>query len=68
MDLQKNTLQFNGNYYYRLDCLAMVSPLAPAMADSCMNWLTNEVQAKIPPIIMFYVDDLFWHSRTQMMT
>ena len=39
----------------------MGSPLAPAMADICMNWLTNEVLAKIknPPVIMYYVDDLF---------
>ena len=39
----------------------MGSPLAPAVADICMNWLTNEVLAKIknPPIIMRYVDDLF---------
>ena len=39
----------------------MGSPLAPAMADICMNWLTNEVLAKIknPPVIMRYVDDLF---------
>ena len=39
----------------------MCSPLAPAMADICMNWLTNEVLAKIknPPVIMRYVDDFF---------
>ena len=38
----------------------MGSPLAPAMAGICMNWLTNEVFAKIknPPVIMRYVDDL----------
>ena len=61
MDLQKTTLQFNQNYYHQLDGLAMGSPLAPAMADICMNWLTNEVLAKIenPPVIMRYVDDLF---------
>ena len=61
MGLQKTTLQFNQNFYHQLDGLAMGSPLAPAMADICMNWLTNEVLAKIknPPIIMRYVDDLF---------
>ena len=39
----------------------MGSPLASAMADICMNWLTNKVLAKIknPPVIMRYVDDLF---------
>ena len=39
----------------------MDSPLAPAMADICMNWLTNEVLAKIKnsSVIMCYVDDLF---------
>ena len=39
----------------------MGSPLATAMADICMNWLTNEVLAKIknPAVIMHYVDDLF---------
>ena len=58
---KKTTLQFNQNYYHQLDGLAMGSPLAPAMADICMNWLTNEVLAKIknPPVIMRYVDDLF---------
>ena len=57
----QNVLQFNQNYYHQLDGLAMGSPLAPAVADICMNWLTNEVLAKIknPPIIMRYVDDLF---------
>ena len=54
-------MQFNQNYYHQLDGLAMGSPLAPAMADICMNWLTNEVLVKIknPPVIMRYVDDLF---------
>ena len=58
---KKATLQFNQNYYHQLDGLAMGSPLAPAMADICMNWLTNEVLANIknPPVIMRYVDDLF---------
>ena len=58
---KKTTLQFNQNYYHQLDGLAMGSPLAPAMADICMNWLTNEVLAKMKnlPVIMRYVDDLF---------
>ena len=58
---KKTTLQFNQNYYHQLDGLAMGSPLAPAMADICTNWRTNEVFAKIknPPVIMRYVDDLF---------
>ena len=47
MNLQKTTLQFYQNYYHQLDGLAMSSPLAPAMADICMNWLTNKVLAKI---------------------
>ena len=46
MDLQKVTVQFNGNCYHQLDCLAMGSPLAPAIADICMNKATNEVLAK----------------------
>ena len=45
--LAKKTLQYNQNYYHQLDGLAMGSPLAPAMADICINWLTNEVLAKI---------------------
>ena len=58
---KKTTLQFNQNYYHQLDGLAMGSPLAPAMAGICMNWLTNEILAKIknPPVIMRYVDNLF---------
>ena len=58
---KKTTLQFNQNYYNQLNGLAIGSPLTPAMADICMNWLTNEVLAKIknPPVIMRYVDDLF---------
>ena len=58
---KKTTLQFNQNCYHQLNGLAMGSTLAPAMADICMNRLTNEVLAKIknPPVIMRYVDDLF---------
>ena len=39
----------------------MGSPLAPAIADICMNWLTSKVLAKIknPPVIIRYVDDLY---------
>ena len=58
---KKTTLQFNRNYFHQLDGLAMDSPLAPAMTDICMNWLTNEVleKNKNPPVIMCYIGDLF---------
>ena len=65
---KKTTLQFNRNYFHQLDGLAMDSPLAPAMADICMNWLTNEVLEKNKihllscATLVIYV----WHSTTQM--
>ena len=61
MDLQKKTTpQFNQNYYHQLDGylqldgLAMGSPLAPAMTDICMSWLTNKVLAKIKKSSPYY--------------
>ena len=39
----------------------MESPIAPLMADVCMNWVLNEVSLFNPKpyIILGYVDDLF---------
>ena len=40
---QKTTLQYTGKYYEQTDGLAMGSPIAPAMADICMNWLIDKI-------------------------
>ena len=39
----------------------MGSPIAPLMADVCINWVLNEVSSFNPKpyIILRYVDDLF---------
>ena len=65
---KKTTLQFNQNYYHQLDGLTMGSPLAPAMADICMNWPTNEVLTKIknPLLSCATLMISFWHSTIQM--
>ena len=50
--------QFN---YEQIDRISMGSPIAPLMADGCMNWILNKVlKFKPQPRIIFrYVDDLF---------
>ena len=59
---KNGTLQFNGKFYKQVDGVAMGSPLAPAIADICMNWLLEEVFKKITASfkIFWYVDDLFF--------
>ena len=53
--------QFGGNIYEQTEGIAMGSPIAPLMADVCMNWVLNEVSSFNPKpyIILRYVDDLF---------
>ena len=58
---KNGTLQFNGKFYQQVDGVAMGLPLAPAIADICMNWLLEEVCKKINARfkLFWYVDDLF---------
>ena len=62
--------QFNGNTYEQIDGISMGSPIAPLMADVCMNWILNEVSTFKPqPRVLFrYVDDLFcvFHSKDEL--
>ena len=53
--------QFGGNIYEQTEGIAMRSPIAPLMADVCMNWVLNEVSSFNPKpyIILREVDDLF---------
>ena len=53
--------QFNGNTYEQIDGISIVSPIAPLMADVCMNLISNEVSTiKSQPRVTFrYFDDLF---------
>ena len=48
----------------------MGSPIAPLMADVCMNWILNEVLTFKPqPRVLFrYVDDLFcaFHGKDEL--
>ena len=36
------TLQFNGSFYQQVDGVAMGSPIAPLLADVCMNWVMDQ--------------------------
>ena len=58
---KNGTLQFNGKFYKQVDWVAIGSPMAPAIADICMNWLLVEVCKKTNASfkIFRYVDDLF---------
>ena len=44
----------------------MGSPIAPCMADICMNWVLNQASNNVnlnqPTILRRYVDDLFVYS------
>ena len=52
---------FNGKFYKLIDSVAMGLPLAPALADVCMNWAVDEAIKKSNSsfTIFRYVDDLF---------
>jgi len=58
---KKTVLQFNGNYFEQIDGIAMGIPLAPLMADVCMDWVidqTSKFQHQ-PKMFYRYVDDCF---------
>ena len=54
--------QFYENIYEQRDGISRCSPIAPFMADVCMNWILNEVSTfkSQPRVIFRYVDDLFF--------
>jgi len=52
---KSGTLQFNGKFYKQIDGIAIGSPLAPALADFCMNWLLDEVASKLQYLSRFFV-------------
>ena len=39
---KETILQFNGSYYEQTKGLAMGTPIAPLLADICMNWVINK--------------------------
>ena len=58
------TLQFNSSFYRQVDGVAMGSPIAPLMADVCMNYVIDQALAVTPQqfqpeLLCRYVDDIF---------
>ena len=55
------TFQFNKQYYKQTNGVAMRSPLAPLLADLCMNWIIDQTKQIRPQPTLFYryVDDCF---------
>ena len=55
------TFQFNKQYYKQTNGIAMGSPLAPLLADLCMNWIIDQTKQIRPQPALFYryVDDCF---------
>ena len=53
--------QFNGQLFEQIDGVSMGSPIAPLLADVCMNWVLGQIPNNItqPSILIRYVDDLF---------
>ena len=53
--------QFNEELFEQTDGVAMGSPIAPLMADICMNWLVEKCTSfKSKPVVFLrYVDDIF---------
>ena len=62
--------QFNGQLFEQIDGISMGSPIAPLLADVCMNWVLNQIPSNItqPSILIRYVDDLFctFSNRNQL--
>ena len=57
----RTVFQFGGNYYEQVDGVSMGSPIAPLMADVCMNWVLDQMDDfnLQPQMLMRYVDDIF---------
>ena len=55
------TFQFNKQCYKQTNGVAMGSPLAPLLADLCMNWIIDQTKQIRPQPTLFYryVDDCF---------
>ena len=53
--------QFNRQLFEQIDGVSMGSPIAPLLADVCMNWVLDQIPNNItqPSILIRYVDDLF---------
>ena len=53
--------QFNEELFEQTDGVAMGSPIAPLMADICMNWVIGKCELfnEKPVILLRYVDDIF---------
>ena len=62
--------QFNNQIYEHSDRVSMGSPIAPCMADICINWVlsqaVNNANLYQPTILRRYVDDLFVYSIMQL--
>jgi len=58
---QKCVFQFNGEFYEQLGGIPMGSPIAPLLANVCINWLINESKKfdTQPQLFYRYVDDCF---------
>ena len=64
MGCENNYVPVNGPFYRHVDDVAMGSPIAPLMADVCMNYVIDQALAVTPPecqpdLLCRYVDDLF---------
>jgi len=62
--VKTTTFQFKGRFCRQVDGVAMGSPIAPLMADVCMNYVIDQALAATPPecrpdLLCRYVDDLF---------
>ena len=55
------TFQFNKQFYKQTNDVAMGCPLAPLLADLCMNWIIDQTKQLRPQPTLFnrYVDDCF---------
>ena len=56
---KKTVLQFNCSYYEQTNGVAMETPIAPLLADICMNWAINKTSKSHaqPKVFFRYVDD-----------
>ena len=67
MDHNSHNTPIQQKLYKQIDGVAMVSPLAPAVADIFMNWLIDEIQKKTNiSLTIYHYDDLFLAFDNQM--
>ena len=64
---KETVFQFQGKLYKQTDGVAMGSPIAPSLADICMNWIFDQASPRLDhnTVLIRYVDNIFCITSNQ---